>query len=198
MSEIVLDQDLGLMFIHWVIIFFWGKNILFPIFDFCPGVKSYILETHSAEVFVPRLFVCFFWVSEIVWIRFGLNFLFPICLFILSWCQKLICDHSVPNCLTRSPWCRGDAISCNHNPQCDGKHIAAINPPTVTVAMTTGPPPLPVALPHTVPQPSAPMPGFPPVMMPPFRVPLPGMHIPLPGRFDLWTCWITLVRIILL
>ncbi|KAI2657052.1 Transcription elongation regulator 1 [Labeo rohita] len=59
--------------------------------------------------------------------------------------------------------------------------IAAVNPPTVTVAMTTGPPPLPVALPHTVPQPAAPMPGFPPVMVPPFRVPLPGMPIPLPG-----------------
>ncbi|XP_067245995.1 transcription elongation regulator 1a isoform X3 [Chanodichthys erythropterus] len=59
--------------------------------------------------------------------------------------------------------------------------IAAVNPPTVTVAMTTGPPPLPVALPHTVPQPAAPMPGFPPVMVPPFRVPLPAMPIPLPG-----------------
>uniref|UniRef100_A0A672KSC5 Transcription elongation regulator 1 n=1 Tax=Sinocyclocheilus grahami TaxID=75366 RepID=A0A672KSC5_SINGR len=59
--------------------------------------------------------------------------------------------------------------------------IAAVNPPTVTVAMTTGPPPLPVALPHAVPQPAAPMPGFPPVMVPPFRVPLPGMPIPLPG-----------------
>uniref|UniRef100_A0A671QEV3 Transcription elongation regulator 1 n=1 Tax=Sinocyclocheilus anshuiensis TaxID=1608454 RepID=A0A671QEV3_9TELE len=59
--------------------------------------------------------------------------------------------------------------------------IAAVNPPTVTVAMTTGPPPLPLALPHTVPQAAAPMPGFPPVMVPPFRVPLPGMPIPLPG-----------------
>ncbi|ROL50251.1 Transcription elongation regulator 1 [Anabarilius grahami] len=59
--------------------------------------------------------------------------------------------------------------------------IAAVNPTTVTVAMTTGPPPLPVALPHTVPQPAAPMPGFPPVMVPPFRVPLPAMPIPLPG-----------------
>uniref|UniRef100_A0A8C1IV10 Transcription elongation regulator 1a (CA150) n=1 Tax=Cyprinus carpio TaxID=7962 RepID=A0A8C1IV10_CYPCA len=56
--------------------------------------------------------------------------------------------------------------------------IAAVNPPTVTVAMTTGPPPLPVALPHTMPQAAAPMPGFPSVMVPPFRVPLPGM---LPG-----------------
>uniref|UniRef100_A0A673JDS3 Transcription elongation regulator 1 n=1 Tax=Sinocyclocheilus rhinocerous TaxID=307959 RepID=A0A673JDS3_9TELE len=56
--------------------------------------------------------------------------------------------------------------------------IAAVNPPTVTVAMTTGPPPLPLALAHTVPQAAAPMPGFPPVMVSPFRVPLPGM---LPG-----------------
>ncbi|XP_051945142.1 transcription elongation regulator 1-like isoform X2 [Xyrauchen texanus] len=55
--------------------------------------------------------------------------------------------------------------------------LATVNPPTVTVAMTTGP----VALPHNVPQPTAPMPGFPPVMVPPFRVPLPSMHIPLPG-----------------
>uniref|UniRef100_A0A673J3D6 Transcription elongation regulator 1-like n=1 Tax=Sinocyclocheilus rhinocerous TaxID=307959 RepID=A0A673J3D6_9TELE len=59
--------------------------------------------------------------------------------------------------------------------------IAAVNPPTVTVAMTTGPPPLPLALAHTVPQAAAPMPGFPPVMVSPFRVPLPGMPIPLPG-----------------
>ncbi|KAG1924692.1 transcription elongation regulator 1-like isoform X2 [Pimephales promelas] len=59
--------------------------------------------------------------------------------------------------------------------------IAAVNPPTVTVSMTAGPPPLPVALSHTVPQPTAPMQGFPPVMVPPFRVPLPAMPIPLPG-----------------
>ncbi|XP_052471346.1 transcription elongation regulator 1-like isoform X2 [Carassius gibelio] len=59
--------------------------------------------------------------------------------------------------------------------------IAAVNPPMVTVAMSTGPPPLPVALSHAVPQPAGPMPGFPPVMVPPFRVPLPGMPIPLPG-----------------
>ncbi|KAA0709645.1 Transcription elongation regulator 1 TATA box-binding protein-associated factor 2S [Triplophysa tibetana] len=59
--------------------------------------------------------------------------------------------------------------------------LASVNPPTVTVAMTTGPPPLPMALPHTVPQQAAQMPGFPPVMVPPFRVPLPGMPIPLPG-----------------
>ncbi|XP_051513573.1 transcription elongation regulator 1-like isoform X2 [Myxocyprinus asiaticus] len=59
--------------------------------------------------------------------------------------------------------------------------LATVNHPTVSVAMTSGPPPLPVALPHNVPQPAAPMPGFPPVMVPPFRVPLPSMPIPLPG-----------------
>ncbi|XP_067313225.1 transcription elongation regulator 1a isoform X2 [Pseudorasbora parva] len=59
--------------------------------------------------------------------------------------------------------------------------MAAVNPPTVTVAMTAGPPPLSVALSHSVPQPAAPMAGFPPVMVPPFRVPLPAMPIPLPG-----------------
>ncbi|XP_077401864.1 transcription elongation regulator 1 isoform X2 [Vanacampus margaritifer] len=40
---------------------------------------------------------------------------------------------------------------------------------------------LPAALPHSVAQPTATIPAFPPVMVPPFRVPLPGMHIPLPG-----------------
>ncbi|XP_062392931.1 transcription elongation regulator 1 isoform X3 [Sardina pilchardus] len=40
---------------------------------------------------------------------------------------------------------------------------------------------LPGGLPHSVPQPTATVPAFPPVMVPPFRVPLPGMHIPLPG-----------------
>lgn len=40
---------------------------------------------------------------------------------------------------------------------------------------------LQAALPHTLPQPTATVPAFPPVMVPPFRVPLPGMHIPLPG-----------------
>ncbi|XP_030620575.1 transcription elongation regulator 1a isoform X2 [Chanos chanos] len=63
--------------------------------------------------------------------------------------------------------------------------LAAVNLPTVTVAVTTGPQPLPQSLPaplpHTVPQPAAAIPAFPPVMVPPFRVPLPGMPIPLPG-----------------
>ncbi|XP_066505705.1 transcription elongation regulator 1a isoform X2 [Hoplias malabaricus] len=60
-------------------------------------------------------------------------------------------------------------------------HVAAINPPAVAVTVTTGPQPLPVGLSHTVPQPTAAIPAFPPVMVPPFRVPLPGLPIPLPG-----------------
>uniref|UniRef100_A0A3Q3N7K6 Transcription elongation regulator 1 n=1 Tax=Mastacembelus armatus TaxID=205130 RepID=A0A3Q3N7K6_9TELE len=52
-------------------------------------------------------------------------------------------------------------------------------PSPVTAVQTV--PLLPAALPHSVAQPSAAIPAFPPVMVPPFRVPLPGMHIPLPG-----------------
>ncbi|XP_072519205.1 transcription elongation regulator 1a isoform X2 [Salminus brasiliensis] len=59
--------------------------------------------------------------------------------------------------------------------------IAAVNPPAVAVTVTTGPQHLPVGLSHTVPQPAAAIPAFPPVMVPPFRVPLPGLPIPLPG-----------------
>ncbi|XP_072257024.1 transcription elongation regulator 1 isoform X2 [Pyxicephalus adspersus] len=40
---------------------------------------------------------------------------------------------------------------------------------------------LPPTVPHALPQPTAAIPAFPPVMVPPFRVPLPGMPIPLPG-----------------
>uniref|UniRef100_F7EUC0 Transcription elongation regulator 1 n=1 Tax=Xenopus tropicalis TaxID=8364 RepID=F7EUC0_XENTR len=40
---------------------------------------------------------------------------------------------------------------------------------------------LPPTVSHAVPQPAAAIPAFPPVMVPPFRVPLPGMPIPLPG-----------------
>ncbi|XP_041444658.1 transcription elongation regulator 1 isoform X1 [Xenopus laevis] len=40
---------------------------------------------------------------------------------------------------------------------------------------------LPPTLSHAVPQPAAAIQAFPPVMVPPFRVPLPGMPIPLPG-----------------
>ncbi|XP_051955777.1 transcription elongation regulator 1-like [Xyrauchen texanus] len=63
--------------------------------------------------------------------------------------------------------------------------VAVVSVPTVTATVTTVqtmpllhqslPPGLPVA------QPPAAIPGFPSVMVPPFRVPLPGMHIPLPG-----------------
>ncbi|XP_068572234.1 transcription elongation regulator 1 isoform X10 [Cebidichthys violaceus] len=65
----------------------------------------------------------------------------------------------------------------------------AVSPVTV-VTVSTVPSPvtavqtmplLPAGLPHGVGQPTATMPAFPPVMVPPFRVPLPGMHIPLPG-----------------
>uniref|UniRef100_A0A3P9NQB1 Transcription elongation regulator 1 n=1 Tax=Poecilia reticulata TaxID=8081 RepID=A0A3P9NQB1_POERE len=57
-------------------------------------------------------------------------------------------------------------------------------PSPVTAVQTV--PLLPAALPHSVAQPTAAIPAFPPVMVPPFRVPLPGMHIPLPGEND--TC----------
>lgn len=53
-------------------------------------------------------------------------------------------------------------------------------PSPVTAVQTV--PLLPAALPHSVAQPTAALPAFPPVMVPPFRVPLPGMHIPLPGK----------------
>ncbi|XP_075957276.1 transcription elongation regulator 1 isoform X1 [Anarhichas minor] len=57
--------------------------------------------------------------------------------------------------------------------------------PLQTMPMQTMPlqtmPMLPAGLPHGVGQPTVNMPSFPPVMVPPFRVPLPGMHIPLPG-----------------
>lgn len=53
-------------------------------------------------------------------------------------------------------------------------------PSPVTAVQTL--PLLPAALPHSVAQPTTAIPAFPPVMVPPFRVPLPGMHIPLPGE----------------
>ncbi|XP_047185611.1 transcription elongation regulator 1 isoform X3 [Scophthalmus maximus] len=52
-------------------------------------------------------------------------------------------------------------------------------PSPVTAVQTM--PLLPAGLPHSVAQPTTAMSAFPPVMVPPFRVPLPGMHIPLPG-----------------
>uniref|UniRef100_A0A8C2ZTR0 Transcription elongation regulator 1 n=2 Tax=Cyclopterus lumpus TaxID=8103 RepID=A0A8C2ZTR0_CYCLU len=65
----------------------------------------------------------------------------------------------------------------------------AVSPVTV-VTVSTVPSPvttlqtmplLPAGLSHSVGQPTSTLPAFPPVMVPPFRVPLPGMHIPLPG-----------------
>lgn len=56
-------------------------------------------------------------------------------------------------------------------------------PASVTTVQTMALLPQPLsaaALPHAMPQPTAAMPAFPPVMVPPFRVPLPGMHLP-PG-----------------
>uniref|UniRef100_A0A8C2ZWJ8 Transcription elongation regulator 1 n=1 Tax=Cyclopterus lumpus TaxID=8103 RepID=A0A8C2ZWJ8_CYCLU len=52
---------------------------------------------------------------------------------------------------------------------------------TVAVSPVTTMPLLPAGLSHSVGQPTSTLPAFPPVMVPPFRVPLPGMHIPLPG-----------------
>ena len=62
--------------------------------------------------------------------------------------------------------------------------------PTATPVQTVPQPhpqTLPPAVPHSVPQPAAAIPAFPPVMVPPFRVPLPGMPIPLPGNQQMIT-----------
>lgn len=64
--------------------------------------------------------------------------------------------------------------------------VAVVSVPTVTATVSAQTVPLlprgiPPGLPHAVAQPTAAIPAFPPVMVPPFRVPLPGMHIPLPG-----------------
>uniref|UniRef100_A0AAR2LTC8 Transcription elongation regulator 1 n=1 Tax=Pygocentrus nattereri TaxID=42514 RepID=A0AAR2LTC8_PYGNA len=65
--------------------------------------------------------------------------------------------------------------------------VAVVSVPTVTATVTAVhtvpllPQSLPPGLPHAVAQPPAAIPAFPPVMVPPFRAPLPGMHIPLPG-----------------
>uniref|UniRef100_H3DFE3 Transcription elongation regulator 1 n=1 Tax=Tetraodon nigroviridis TaxID=99883 RepID=H3DFE3_TETNG len=75
------------------------------------------------------------------------------------------------------------------NPVATVTSTVAVSPVTV-VTVSTVPSPvtavqtvplLPAALPHSVAQPTAAIPAFPPVMVPPFRVPLPGMPIPLPG-----------------
>ncbi|CAL8365403.1 unnamed protein product [Lota lota] len=77
----------------------------------------------------------------------------------------------------------------------DLAHVAKVTSgigasPITVVTVTTVPSPvtavqtmtmIPTALTHSVAQSSSNMSGFPPVMVPPFRVPLPGMHIPLPG-----------------
>uniref|UniRef100_A0A8C2ZWG2 Transcription elongation regulator 1 n=1 Tax=Cyclopterus lumpus TaxID=8103 RepID=A0A8C2ZWG2_CYCLU len=69
----------------------------------------------------------------------------------------------------------------------------AVSPVTV-VTVSTVPSPvttlqtmplLPAGLSHSVGQPTSTLPAFPPVMVPPFRVPLPGMHIPLPVSANL-------------
>uniref|UniRef100_A0A3P9AKE9 Transcription elongation regulator 1 n=1 Tax=Esox lucius TaxID=8010 RepID=A0A3P9AKE9_ESOLU len=57
------------------------------------------------------------------------------------------------------------------------------SPVTPVQTMSLLPQSLPAAMPHNMSQPhsAATIPGFPPGVMHPFRVPLPGMHIPLPG-----------------
>lgn len=62
--------------------------------------------------------------------------------------------------------------------------------PSATPVQTV-PQTLPPAVPHAVPQPTAAIPAFPPVMVPPFRVPLPGMPIPLPGKLGIYNCLIS-------
>uniref|UniRef100_A0A4W5N528 Transcription elongation regulator 1 n=1 Tax=Hucho hucho TaxID=62062 RepID=A0A4W5N528_9TELE len=64
-------------------------------------------------------------------------------------------------------------------------------PSSVTPVQTMSllPQSLPTGLPHhamSQPHTTATIPGFPPGVMHPFRVPLPGMHIPLPGKTWSW------------
>ncbi|XP_041049424.1 transcription elongation regulator 1-like isoform X1 [Carcharodon carcharias] len=69
--------------------------------------------------------------------------------------------------------------------------VSVSTPTPVSVAVTTNatqqpvpqsvPQAMPPPVPQPVPQPATAIPAFPPVMVPPFRVPLPGMPIPLPG-----------------
>ncbi|XP_039633062.1 transcription elongation regulator 1 isoform X1 [Perca fluviatilis] len=75
------------------------------------------------------------------------------------------------------------------SPVATASSTVAVSPVTV-VTVSTVPSPvtavqtmplLPAGMPHNVAQPTPAMSAFPPVMVPPFRVPLPGMHIPLPG-----------------
>lgn len=67
--------------------------------------------------------------------------------------------------------------------------VAVVSVSTVTASAAPAqtmpqllPQSLPAALPHSVAQPAPSIPTFPPVVVPPFRVPLPSMHIPLPGE----------------
>ncbi|XP_016392541.1 transcription elongation regulator 1-like [Sinocyclocheilus rhinocerous] len=64
--------------------------------------------------------------------------------------------------------------------------VAVVSVPTVTATVTAvhTMPLLPQSLPPglSMAQPAAAIPAFPPVMVPPFRVPLPGIHIPLPDK----------------
>ncbi|KAJ8406049.1 hypothetical protein AAFF_G00309370 [Aldrovandia affinis] len=74
-------------------------------------------------------------------------------------------------------------------PSCVGMTpVPTMSIPTVTATMTpvqtlahAMPQSLPTAMAHGMPQSASGIPAFPPVMVPPFRVPLPGMPIPLPG-----------------
>ncbi|XP_062856994.1 transcription elongation regulator 1a isoform X2 [Trichomycterus rosablanca] len=59
--------------------------------------------------------------------------------------------------------------------------VTAPHSAAVAVTVTTGAQHLSMVLPHTVPQPAPAIPAFPSVMVPPFRVPLPGLPVPLPG-----------------
>ncbi|KAG7523287.1 transcription elongation regulator 1 isoform X2 [Solea senegalensis] len=81
------------------------------------------------------------------------------------------------------------SVVADHPPVATVSSTVAVSPVTV-VTVSTVPSPvtavqtvplLPAGLPHSVAQPTTAIPAFPPVMVPPFRVPLPGMHIPLPG-----------------
>ncbi|XP_058483027.1 transcription elongation regulator 1 isoform X2 [Solea solea] len=81
------------------------------------------------------------------------------------------------------------SVVADHPPVATVSSTVAVSPVTV-VTVSTMPSPvtavqtmslLPAGLPHSVAQPTTAIPAFPPVMVPPFRVPLPGMHIPLPG-----------------
>ncbi|XP_069002241.1 transcription elongation regulator 1 isoform X4 [Embiotoca jacksoni] len=96
---------------------------------------------------------------------------------------------SSPDCITSPSVTIAATIVADLTPVATVTSSVAVSPVTV-VTVSTVPSPvtavqtvplLPAALPHSVAQQTATIPAFPPVMVPPFRVPLPGMHIPLPG-----------------